>query len=750
METDAASIEFFQRLFRGRRDAWGAVKGGCNKEPVTDNHFRLHLEGKQSLGIYMLQDNGTCYFVAIDLDEKNFNKAKSIRQELINAGIYTYIAESKSKGYHIFVFFDNPVKASDIRRALDYVLTKTSVRAEIFPKQSQLDEAVPYGNYINLPCFGAGRPFLTTDLKEVSVQTLPSKIRYNTGEPLARLLKVIPEERPIVPRVLTSTTGPRSKKRPPPCIGRISQGVSVGARDEAAFAYARHLLDQQFIPEEVMGVLLTWDERNKPPLNDERLLETKVKSAEKGYAFGCNSITGKPMLADFCVGEARCEWQRTTYKERLKKGLIQESSFIQTQTCLYEQIIQNGKSLFVSYNKESGQIGFQPSIDLEGYSVSPVSDKTLQAVWLPTGVEEYGDTLQLVASIDQFIHDYVDLPVESAEFATWYILLSWVYDRMTTIAYLRFRGDTGVGKSRCLDVIGNLCYKPMNLSGATTPAPIYRLINKYRGTLIIEEADFRNTDEKSEVITILNCGFEVNRPIIRCRKDDPDTLDVLPCFGPKVMASRRQFGDVALEARCLTFVLEETDRDDIPPILGETFRRRAESLRNKLLLYRLKSYTKIDPNCIEELDVGPVEPRLKQLGLPFALPFKDFPEVMGKFRKFLLNYNKELKRLRSESTDGRVIHAMFKMFMEHGVNNVYPQQIVECLIADFKVDYVKSNALGKRLTTLNITRTSKRGYGGTRAHFIDWKAPLMKKLLRRYIMEPEDYADLFVVDDVEI
>lgn len=749
METDKASIEFFQHLFRGRRDAWGSIKGGCNKEKVTDKHFQLHLEGKQSLGIYILLDNGTCHFAAIDLDIKDFNKAKSIRQELINAGLYAYIAESKSKGYHIFLFFEEPVKASEIRRVLGYALTKLGIIAEIFPKQSQLDEAVPFGNYINLPCFGAGRPFITTDLKEVPVPTLPKKIKLNTGEPLVRLLKIIPEEKPIVPRVITTATpGPRSKKRPPPCIGRITQGVKAGVRDEAAFAYARHLLDQEYIPEEVLGALLVWDERNKPPLNDEHLLETKVKSAEKGYAFGCTSIISNPALADFCVGEARCEWKRTTYRDRLKKGLIKELSFLETEGSLYEQIIQNGKSLFVAYNKESGQISFQPSIDLEDYSVSPVSDKTLQAVWLPSGVEEYGGTLELVSKINEFIHDYVDLPKESAEFATWYILLSWVYDRMTTIAYLRFRGDTGVGKSRCLDVIGNLCYKPMNLSGATTPAPIYRLINKYRGTLIIEEADFKNTDEKSEVITILNCGFEVNRPIIRCRKDDPDTLDVLPCFGPKVMASRRQFGDVALEARCLTFVMEETDREDIPPILGQTFKKRAESLRNQLLMYRLTTFTKIDPNCIEELDIGPVEPRLKQLGLPFALPFKDYPEVMDKFRKFLLNYNKELKRLRSESTDGRVINAMFKMFLEHGISNVYPQLIVDCLIADFKVDYVKSNALGKRLTTLNITRTSKRT-GGTRAHYLDWKPTLMKKLLRRYIMEPEDFEDLFLVD-VEI
>ena len=167
------------------------------------------------------------------------------------------------------------------------------------------------------------------------------------------------------------------------------------------------------------------------------------------------------------------------------------------------------------------------------------------------------------------------------------------------------------------------------LSGATTPAPIYRLVRQFRGTLILEEADFRESDEKSEVITILNCGFEKNRPVIRCRKDDPDSLDVLPCYGPKVFATRHGFVDNALEARCLTFIMRETSREDIPALLGETCFKRAMSLRNKLLLWRLRNLSKVNQALVEEIDVGQVEPRLKQLGLPFALPFKDFPDVLN-------------------------------------------------------------------------------------------------------------------------
>jgi len=48
------------------------------------------------------------------------------------------------------------------------------------------------------------------------------------------------------------------------------------------------------------------------------------------------------------------------------------------------------------------------------------------------------------------------------------------------------------------------------------------MLDKWRGSLIIDEADFKDSSEQNEVITILNCGFEENGPIMRCNKDNPD------------------------------------------------------------------------------------------------------------------------------------------------------------------------------------------------------------------------------------
>ena len=55
-------------------------------------------------------------------------------------------------------------------------------------------------------------------------------------------------------------------------------------------------------------------------------------------------------------------------------------------------------------------------------------------------------------------------------------MLSWCYDVLNTVPYLRALGDYGTGKSRFEDIIGGLCYKPMFTNGAITPAVIYRVL----------------------------------------------------------------------------------------------------------------------------------------------------------------------------------------------------------------------------------------------------------------------------------
>ena len=86
-------------------------------------------------------------------------------------------------------------------------------------------------------------------------------------------------------------------------------------------------------------------------------------------------------------------------------------------------------------------------------------------------------------------------------------------------------------------------------SGASTVSPIFHTLDTFRGTLIFDEADFRFSDEKSQLVKIFNNGNVRGFPVLRTmisasRVFNPRAFNV---FGPKIVAMRKAFDDPALE-----------------------------------------------------------------------------------------------------------------------------------------------------------------------------------------------------------
>src|SRR5207245_7310546 len=176
-----------------------------------------------------------------------------------------------------------------------------------------------------------------------------------------------------------------------------------------------------------------------------------------------------------------------------------------------------------------------------GYQLVPDSPHTdllrNEVVLLPAGPADYGSDAELVGEIQRFIHDYTDLSPIFEKIASYYVLLSWIYDRFSELPYLRFRGDPGTGKTRSLLIIGSLCYKPIFASGASTVSPLFRILDAFRGTLIIDEGDFRLSDERAEIVKILNNGNAKGFPVLRSEASKTGEFNprAYTVFGPKIV-----------------------------------------------------------------------------------------------------------------------------------------------------------------------------------------------------------------------
>lgn len=315
---------------------------------------------------------------------------------------------------------------------------------------------------------------------------------------------------------------------------------------------------------------------------------------------------------------------------------------------------------FVRY--EAGSWTEEPSIETAAGRLVPMSPKNNllvhEVVLLPSAPEEYGTDGELLSVVRSFIHRYVDLSPDFEELAASYVLFTWIYDAFEELPYLRVRGDYGSGKSRFLLAVGSLCYKPIFASGTSTVSPIFRILDAFRGTLIVDEADFRLSDEKAEVVKILNNGNARGFPVLRSeatsrREFDPRAYAV---FGPKLVATRGFFEDKALESRCLTEEMGGRPlRGDIPLNLPAELRDEARELRNKLLLFRCRNLRR--PRDLATAADRNLEPRLAQILSPLMATIED-EEARGRLRDLARGFQREIVADRGMETEAQLLEVV--------------------------------------------------------------------------------------------
>lgn len=276
-------------------------------------------------------------------------------------------------------------------------------------------------------------------------------------------------------------------------------------------------------------------------------------------------------------------------------------------------------------------------------------------ILLPSGPEDYGTEAELVGQIQAYIHRYVDLDPKFERIASYYVLFTWLYDSFNELPYLRVRGDYGSGKTRFLLVVGSLCYKTAFASGASTVSPIFHILDAFRGTLVIDEGDFRWSDDKADIVKILNNGNVRGLPVLRTEVSRSGEFNprAFQVFGPKLVATRGLYDDRALESR---FITEETGnralREDIPINLPDAYKEEALHLRNKLLQYRFRNHGR--KSAIKAFVDPTLEPRLNQIFVPLLSVVSD-AAIRTELRAFARERHREIVADRGMDTEAQVL-----------------------------------------------------------------------------------------------
>lgn len=315
-------IRIFKSLFMGLRNVYGTYDTKTGrvrqvKDLVTDDVILAHLTGKQSYGVYLLVGDRTGA-LAVDFDENELCLPISFVAGARRYDMSAYIERSKSKGYHVWIFFEKGgVLARKARLVAHKILADMGrPETEVFPKQDALTDGISYGNFIHAPLFGG----LVRKGRTVFVEPgKPTEVYPDQWELLERVQRVteLRLDGVIKSCKLTqqSFADERSKSGNhnesdsntspfglPPCVRRmLAEGVTSNQR-VSCFRLAVQLKRNGMPYDLAVIVLKAWAQKNRPSngkriITDSEIVHQTKCAFENSYrSFGCED----PAIAAYC------------------------------------------------------------------------------------------------------------------------------------------------------------------------------------------------------------------------------------------------------------------------------------------------------------------------------------------------------------------------------------------------------------------------------------------------------------------
>lgn len=287
-------------------------------------------------------------------------------------------------------------------------------------------------------------------------------------------------------------------------------------------------------------------------------------------------------------------------------------------------IEQLAGSRFAVFDPDNGQWSYCSKVEAAGIVYRPLDDDYVLkgGLHLPERVTEYGDDAALDAAIVACILRYSDVSPREMQFAAKYVRLSYLADKLHEVPYLRATGERGSGKSRFICTVGMLCLRPV-LVTSPSAASLFRTMDAYQPTLIIDECNFtQDSEDSTALMQVLNSGFQRLTSVSRMERgaDAQMTLRMFSAFGPKLIGSLKLSDSPAFESRCVAVKLKKTERKDIPFRITARMLADFAALREQLYLWRLRNWSRDFEQAFDqaeaELKEYSIEPRFVQIAIP--------------------------------------------------------------------------------------------------------------------------------------
>jgi hypothetical protein len=432
---------------------------------------------------------------------------------------------------------------------------------------------------------------------------------------------------------------------------------------------------------------------------------------------------------------------------------------------------------YLIYHYSSGRVEQAAQIDLcevdsKGRKIiyTPVDNDALKKglVLLPSGITET-TFKEAFSEIDDYAQRAYDSCGRDAmvQLLTRITVGSWFLDRFITnpqfdvagagkfAPILPIRGPSQSGKNRLAFILRTLSYRPyFEMSTHRIPS-LYRPLDLWQGTLVLDEADFANTNEKSELVHFLNCRA-TGTPLSRQNPKNPRITDTFSNFGLTILTQRKPFDDNATESRALPFYSENSDKH-LPVLETDEMLKEGLAFQNKLLYLRMKYHQEIaikKDSWIDEL----IDHRL----IASLLPLLALSRYESTLKDTIAETAKAVQKLKIEektnSMDGLLVNYFWEKISDglfkHWQSNTHyfleqaeideqgERERLECkplTTSDLALHFKwSSQSIRKAIKSLNIASSGLPPFikeGGKSYRVIFFEAERLEKRLKEFIVD---------------
>lgn len=209
---------------------------------------------------------------------------------------------------------------------------------------------------------------------------------------------------------------------------------------------------------------------------------------------------------------------------------------------------------------------------------------------------------QLLSEIQALISKHMVLPNGASPAITLWIVATYVYDAFRVFPKLAvISPEKRCGKSTMLDILSGLTCGSL-LASNITPAAIFRSVDLWKPTLIIDEADTFLSGRNDDLIGVINSGHTKTTAFVVRTVGDDHTPKKFSTWSPMAFASIKGIAGTVMD-RSIIINLRRRMAGEKVTRLSVDFRLENTLIREKLVKWGQDNFNQLKANPVEPPEI---------------------------------------------------------------------------------------------------------------------------------------------------